>query len=519
MGGHLRRTSAVIGLLAAVAVVAAVTAISAHTASQTAMVGAAVTRPDAHETAGRDAVLAGIDGAMALCGAIQDRDGWVAYLRHAEGLASDHGVFDTPGGKTSVRSADPAVAASLDMLAFCEGQKREMADGMTAADYGALLVRCLAVDGWDDWEGYQHDRARLEYEYGRLDGFVHEELAGRLDSCGDQKRRMLEGAGAAGYGALLAKCEAVRNWHDWNLYVDDYNGVVAGHRVPAGSEAAALVERLEMCGDEKGRMLDLQRQVPGESWEIPGRDTPKTVHRVAVDATGLGPRAEHGMRAVEAGIAAWMEHNPGTVFGITGPADADIVIGWQDDLEGDRVGWYQRNATSAWDPGSGTYRTVWDDTIMIGTGGYDCAGVRHHYAEATMAGAIAHELGHYLGMGHLTDEDHLMWGDRDPPPVAPDRFDDLGYAVPPLLRPESGARFVGDAEIHAEMTSLDAEIESLRGQVPESTRHRTDYDRAVEVYDRLNARIDVYNGLVEEWNCRNLAGSPAGGATDGLAGS
>lgn len=104
------------------------------------------------------------------------------------------------------------------------------------------------------------------------------------------------------------------------------------------------------------------------------------------------------------------------------------------------------------------------DEILIDTGSESCDNEWYIYSERSLADTVAHEIGHYLGLDHHPDENHLLYGDD-----ASGTFDDLGYDIPNQIW-----RFVETA-------------------------------RAVELDMQLNDNLPYveYNRIVDEINCIN----------------
>ena len=105
--------------------------------------------------------------------------------------------------------------------------------------------------------------------------------------------------------------------------------------------------------------------------------------------------------------------------------------------------------------------------MEIELGSYDCRGNWQQYSSNMIADTIAHEIGHYLGLEHHTNDSHLMYGDDEFTQIV---FDDLGYNIP---NPNSKY-----------MTWI--EWEKLEQQL--------------ERYDSSN-NVNAYNRIVEEMNC------------------
>ena len=105
--------------------------------------------------------------------------------------------------------------------------------------------------------------------------------------------------------------------------------------------------------------------------------------------------------------------------------------------------------------------TFLNHTIDVQTGHFDCRGTYQLYNEYTLSTVIAHELGHYLQIGHTNDPDNLMWG-RDG--TTDDSFNRLGWNIP--ADPSSGVPL------------------TIRG---------------LNLYTQLDSLNDEHNRLFEEW--------------------
>lgn len=118
--------------------------------------------------------------------------------------------------------------------------------------------------------------------------------------------------------------------------------------------------------------------------------------------------------AIRDGISAWTTLNPNIVFTPSHDDRHDVLVEWVDSEH------------------------VWGVEYHDSHLGYRI-GIDFDAPEPDVYGAslmnpdivryvMAHELGHVLGLGHSSNENHLMYGTANP---TPDKaFDDLGYTVP-----------------------------------------------------------------------------------------
>ena len=157
---------------------------------------------------------------------------------------------------------------------------------------------------------------------------------------------------------------------------------------------------------------------------------------------------------------------------------------------------------------------------------YDCNGQAIRYSDAEIQDTIEHEIGHHLGLNHVIDESHLMFGDDG---VSLSVYDDRGYSIPDVIEPDMS--FVGQKELsdeidarnaeidarnaeieanNAEIDELDAEIDALEeeydildeeyAKYPDVIPDEEQYQQATKLYDELIALSDQIDGLIEAYN-------------------
>ena len=114
------------------------------------------------------------------------------------------------------------------------------------------------------------------------------------------------------------------------------------------------------------------------------------------------------LSALNKAIRMWEETNPDLKFEIV-DGYADIYVKWSKDLGPDMDGYQQGNV------------------IKIEMGSYDCKNKWKIYSQTYVGDMIAHEIGHYLGLGHHQSESHLMYGLDE---FTEQNFDDHGYNIP-----------------------------------------------------------------------------------------
>ena len=136
-------------------------------------------------------------------------------------------------------------------------------------------------------------------------------------------------------------------------------------------------------------------------------------------------------------------------------------------------------------------------SIMIGLGQYDCKGKWQHYSKETLSDIIAHETGHYLGLGHHKDKRHLMYGDDE---FVKDQFDTLDYNIPPQLTEYTS--YVNIEEPSQRLDKLAAEIDAK--YISLGLEHNpvgTGSSHVKKLMQGYNAMIGEHNKLVDIINC------------------
>ena len=136
---------------------------------------------------------------------------------------------------------------------------------------------------------------------------------------------------------------------------------------------------------------------------------------------------------------------------------------------------------------------------MIGLGQCDCKGKWQHYSKETLSDTIAHETGHYLGLGHHKDKRHLMYGDDE---FVQDPFETLDYNIPPKLTEynsyvniEEPSQRLAElaAKIAAKYISLGLENNPVGTTSSHAHKEIQNYNSMVGEYNRL---VNIVNNIL-----------------------
>ena len=111
------------------------------------------------------------------------------------------------------------------------------------------------------------------------------------------------------------------------------------------------------------------------------------------------------------------------------------------------------------------------------------------YSSEYLANTIAHETGHYVGLGHTIDKSHLMYGDDEFTQIP---FDDLGLNIPKrILSEKEWERTITlDQRINESEKKLDAYPMMYEG----SSQH----NQYLQDYSRYQQLINQYNCVIGE---------------------
>jgi predicted Zn-dependent protease len=147
--------------------------------------------------------------------------------------------------------------------------------------------------------------------------------------------------------------------------------------------------------------------------------------------------------------------------------------------------------------------------LDISIGAEDCNYNFVQNDENMVVNILMHEIGHALGLGHTSKENHLMYSTESPEInfntkgyVVPDRLDELYVGQNLLLHQQN--------KLQSEIESLDLKISREQSQYDEyfkqyeyyegKTLSSEEYDKAQRAYDRINSQAEKVNGLIEQQN-------------------
>ena len=131
--------------------------------------------------------------------------------------------------------------------------------------------------------------------------------------------------------------------------------------------------------------------------------------------------------AVLDAVKTWNDANNDDVQFIIVNSDADVNISWAYRIPNDPLGTYDVSVTADGE--------LVDHRISIRLGVEDCNLDYQLFSYEIHKYTIIHELGHYLGLEHIDDSDHLMYSEDLFGVIPADVYDDMDLVIPYVEKP------------------------------------------------------------------------------------
>ncbi len=231
-----------------------------------------------------------------------------------------------------------------------------------------------------------------------------------------------------------------------------------------------------------------------------GRAAPAdTLHSISYDK--IPDYVDKGVvqDALRQALDAWAAANPTVEFRIVDSSEeSDVNIEWAEQLPGNILGSYSSRDIPMLIYTAKVHRIV----IELGSDG--CGPDYMQYSKGRLTYVIAHELGHYLGLGHIDLSNHLMFS-KDLF-VSDDifAFNPHGYVVPTLDRSKYDP--VAMENLVASVHAIDKELDALV-QMRAELRSQGDAAGLDYVRERFDTLTEQRADLYRQGDCLLLGGS------------
>jgi predicted Zn-dependent protease with MMP-like domain len=211
------------------------------------------------------------------------------------------------------------------------------------------------------------------------------------------------------------------------------------------------------------------------------------------------PDKQIPINALKKAVDTWERYNPNLEF--IESKNSNIEIKWQKYASSTHTGLATCNTV--------LFGILSHCVLDISIGAQDCNSNFVQNDENMVVNILMHEIGHAMGLGHTSEENHLMYSTESPEI----NYDTKGYSIPERFE----ELYVGqklmlsqEKEIESQIKLLDDKIAREESQYDEyykqyefyegKTLPPKEFEKAQRAYDKINIQAEKINDLIEQQN-------------------
>ncbi len=211
------------------------------------------------------------------------------------------------------------------------------------------------------------------------------------------------------------------------------------------------------------------------------------------------PDEQIPVNALKKAIDSWEKSNPNLEF--IQSENSNIEIKWQKYASSTHTGLAKCNSV--------LFGILSHCVLEISIGAEDCNSDFVQNDENMVANILMHEIGHALGLGHTSEENHLMYSTESPEI----QYDTHGYHIPVRfeeLYVGQNLLLFNEKELKSQIELLDTKISREESQYDEyykqyeyyeeKTLSPKEYEKAEKAFTILTSQGEKINALITEQN-------------------
>ena len=211
------------------------------------------------------------------------------------------------------------------------------------------------------------------------------------------------------------------------------------------------------------------------------------------------PDEQIPINALKKAIDSWEKSNPNLEF--IQSENSNIEIKWQKYASSTHTGLAKCNSV--------LFGILSHCVLEISIGAEDCNSDFVQNDENMVTNILMHEIGHALGLGHTSEENHLMYSTES----SEIQFNTHGYNVPERfeeLYVGQNLLLFNEKELKSQIESLDTKISREESQYDEyykqyeyyegKTLSPKEYEKAEKAFNILTSQGEKINALITEQN-------------------